>query len=63
MTRSPQTVCGSLEVEHAVLILAHRLRELFQQQWLHINGTSVSHHLSSAVYTPPKLTMRLSDLI
>jgi len=27
-----------------------------------MNGTQVSHHLSSVLYTPLKLIMRLSDL-
>jgi len=52
----------SLEIEHAVLILARQWRELFRQQWLQINGTQVSHHVNSALCTASKLTMWLIHL-
>jgi len=54
------TMCWSLEVESVVLILACRWKESFRQQLLWMNGTQVSHHLSSVLYTPLKLTTRLS---
>jgi len=55
------TMCWSLEVEWAVLILARRWRESFWQQLLkRINGIAGVHTIWAVRFTLLKLTMLLS---
>jgi len=62
-TRQHWTQCAETWELNTVLILARQWRESFRQQLLQINGTKISHHLNSMLYTPSKLTMQLSNLI